>query len=70
MFYVKPIDDKLAWGLSFSAVSGGASDYDDDWVGRFDMTEINLVIVALSPTISWQVNDWLSVGVGAEIIYG
>lgn len=70
MFYVKPINDKWTWGMSFSAVSGGATDYDDDWVGRFDMTEMNLAIVALSPSVSYQVNDWLSLGLATEFIYG
>ncbi len=70
MFYTTPIDEKWAWGLSFSAASGGITDRDDDWVGRFDMTDVDLAVVALASSISYKVNDWLSVGVSAEFMYG
>lgn len=70
IFYSAPINEKFAWGISFTGASGGVADYDNDWVGRFDLNELNLVLVALSPTVAYKVNDWLSVGAGVEFLYG
>ncbi len=69
LFYTAPINENWAWGTSFTAASGGLSDYDNDWVGRFDTLELTLAIAALAPAIAYKINDDLSIGASAEFLY-
>lgn len=68
LYYVKPIDDTTAWGVGINAPFGLATDYDRDWVGRYQGVYSRVMIINIQPTIAkrW---DKLSVGVGADIQY-
>ena len=68
-FYVRPLNDRWAVGGSLLGISGGALD-PGDWAGRFFVTKLDLVVLGLTPVVSYRVNDWLSVGGGVGINYG
>jgi long-chain fatty acid transport protein len=68
--YVHRISDRLRFGMTLFSLSGSILDPDDDWAGRFEVTEISLLTVSLSPTLAVRVNDWLSVGAGPVLTYG
>ena len=68
-FYVRPLSDRWAFGTNFYAVTGSALDYDDNWMGRFQATEVEILFLALQPTVSYQINDRLSVGAGVVLGY-
>lgn len=68
-FYVKPINDKWRFGLSFGGIAGSALDYDSDWSGRYQDTAIEMVALGVMPSIAYRVNDKMSVGFGLPIIY-
>jgi long-chain fatty acid transport protein len=70
MFYVHPVNDKLALGLAMTGNFGLALDYQDDWVGRYYVQEVALQAAFIQPAIAWQVNDQLSVGAGVSMVYG
>ncbi len=70
MFYVHPVNDKLALGLAIGGNFGLALDYQDDWVGRYYVQEVTLQAVFIQPAIAWQVNDQFSVGAGVSMVYG
>jgi long-chain fatty acid transport protein len=50
-------------------LTGAALDYDDDWAGRFQVQDVELLGIAISPSIGYRVNDWLSVGLAVPIMY-
>ncbi len=51
-------------GLGVYTPFGSGVKYPTDWSGRFVLTSINLTNVFLQPSISWKLNDNLSVGGG------
>lgn len=69
-FYVQELGQKWRIGLGTLSYFGLATDYDDHWVGRYYVQESTLLGVSLLPTVSYQVNDWLSVGAGLNAMYG
>jgi long-chain fatty acid transport protein len=70
LFYVQPLGEK--WRIGFGTLSyfGLAANYDPEWVGRYYTQKSTLVGVTLIPSLSYQVNDWLSVGAGLNAMYG
>jgi long-chain fatty acid transport protein len=69
-YYVRELEsEKWTAGLSFGALSGAGLEYDDDWAGRYQVTEVSLVLLALAPTIAYQVNDKLSLGASVQLWY-
>ena len=70
MSYVHKLSDRWRLGMSLQSFSGAALDPNDDWAGRFEVTEIELFSLTFLPTVAVRVTDWLSVGAGAAVTYG
>lgn len=68
--YIHDIDsDKWSLGVSLGGLSGAGIDYDDNWVGRYQATEVNIILMALATTIAYQVTDKLAIGVAPQFYY-
>lgn len=63
-YYVKPIDDKWAAGVGVYVPFGMITDYESGFQGRFfgDYSEVRVITV--QPTVSYRLNDKLSIGFG------
>jgi long-chain fatty acid transport protein len=70
LFLTAPIGDKFHVGLGTFSYFGLASDYGDNWVGRYYTEKSALVGITLMPSASFKVTDWLSVGAGLNAMYG
>lgn len=70
IFYVHPVNDKLALGFAGGGNFGLALDYQDDWVGRYYVQDVTLQAAFLQPAIALQINDQFSVGAGVSMVYG
>lgn len=69
-FYVRDLNsEKWTAGISVAALSGAGLDYDSDWVGRYQATEVSIVLLSLAPTIAYQVNEKLSIGASLQLWY-
>ncbi|MBW2338085.1 MAG: outer membrane protein transport protein [Deltaproteobacteria bacterium] len=68
-FYVHSLSDKWKVGANLITITGAVLDYDDDWTGRYLNTEVTLLTMTFFPTVAYQVNDWLSLGGGPQIMY-
>ena len=68
-FYVHSLSDKWKVGANLITITGAILDYDDDWTGRYLNTEVTLLSMTFFPSIAYQVNDWLSLGGGPQIMY-
>jgi long-chain fatty acid transport protein len=55
--------------MSMFSISGAALDPDDSWAGRFSLQEIELLTLTANPNVAYRVNDWLSLGAGATVMY-
>ena len=70
VFYTQKLTDRLAVGLGLLSYFGLATRYDDNWVGRYYTQRGALLGMSLVPSVSYQLTDWLSVGAGANAMYG
>jgi len=70
LFYVHPVNDKLALGLAVDGYFGLSSDYGNNWVGRYYVQQVTLQALAIQPAVAWQINDQLSVGAGVAVLNG
>ena len=68
--YVRPVGDKLRLGISAQNYFGLALEWDNDWVGRYEVTKGALIAPQLQPTVAYQVFNWLSIGAGAGLTLG
>jgi len=69
--YVHDLDsDRWSVGVALGGLSGAGMDYSDDWVGRYQATKVSLLVMALSPTVAYKVDDHLSLGASLQALYG
>lgn len=68
-FAVTPVSEDVRLGFSVVAPLGGGVDYGSDFVGRYSTQEATLSAIALSPSVSYKVNDGLSIGGGVSVLY-
>ncbi|MGI9492244.1 MAG: OmpP1/FadL family transporter, partial [Geminicoccaceae bacterium] len=57
---VYSVSDDLKLGLSVFSLSGAALDPDDDWAGRFQIQDLELLTITANPSIAYRVNEKLS----------
>jgi len=68
--YVHVLSPDLRLGVSVGSYFGLALDYGDSWQGRYYVQKAELLTMGVTPAVGYKVNDWLSVGGGATILYG
>ena len=59
----------FAAGIGVTTPFGLGTEWENDWVGRSVSREIELQTFYVMPTVSYAINDWLAVGVGANIVF-
>ncbi|MDX2349025.1 MAG: outer membrane protein transport protein [Porticoccus sp.] len=69
VFYTSQLNDKTWLGVSFGGWAGAGLDYDNDWAGRVQTTEVELTAMVLMPSVGYKLTDQLSVGIGLPIMY-
>ena len=70
LFVTVPLGEKWAVGLGSLSYFGLAEEYDDNWVGRYNVQKSALLGMSLLPSVSYKANDWLSFGAGLNAMYG
>jgi len=62
--------DNLAFGLSFTTPYGNSLDWGKNWYGAHMVQDIALKSYYFQPTVSYKVNEKLSIGAGMMIVAG
>jgi len=70
IFYVRQLSDTLHLGMNFGVVGGSSIEYGDDWAGAAYLDKAFMSGMQINPSLSYKINDNLSVGVGAQFSYG
>jgi long-chain fatty acid transport protein len=68
-YYTRKLSDRFVIGLGINAPFGLATEYDDDWVGRYHAIESDLLSVNINPSFAYKVTDKLSIGAGVSAQY-
>ena len=59
-----PLGERWFIGLGVNAPFGLVTEYDADWVGRFQGIKSDLKTININPTVAYKVSDALSIGFG------
>lgn len=64
------LNDQVWLGFGIFSRFGIRNEYSDNWIGRYNVTDISMQTVSAVPTVAFKVNDMLSVSAGVEVVYG
>ena len=67
--YSQQYNDRFWLGISVNGPFGLKTDYDSDWVGRYNAIKSDLITVNINPSIAYKLNDRASVGFGVSALY-
>lgn len=54
-------------GMGVNAPFGLMTEWDSNWVGRFQAIKSEVQTVNINPTVAWKINDMFSVGAGVNL---
>jgi long-chain fatty acid transport protein len=63
-------EDRWRFGAYTAGLAGAGLDYNDDWVGRFQATDVEILVLAFAPTVSYKFSDTFSIGFAPQAYYG
>lgn len=69
MYYIQPLNEKVAVGLAIYSGFGLGTDYGDDYVYGSAAGKTEIITVNFNPNVSYRLNDKLSVGAGVDFVY-
>jgi len=68
-FLVTDITPNLKYGFGVSMPFGLTTEYNGDWVGRYQALKSEIKTVNLNPSLAYKVNDQISLGAGFNAQY-
>jgi long-chain fatty acid transport protein len=68
-YYVRPLGERLRFGVSVNVPSGFGNDYGKTWSGRYLAEESNLAFLAAAAPLAYRLPDRWSVAAGPYLIY-
>lgn len=66
LYAALPLNESLVLGLGVNAPFGLVTDWDDDWIGRFQARRSAIETINVQPSIAWRPNKQWSIGVGID----
>src|SRR3954464_11305419 len=66
LYFVMPIGDRFNFGIGINAPFGLVTEYDDNWIGRFQGIKSELKTYNINPALSFKVNDTFAIGAGVN----
>lgn len=68
-YFMTPLSDNVKFGLGVNAPFGLKTEYDKDWIGRFQATKSELKTVNINPSLAFKLNDQISLGFGLSAMW-
>ena len=69
LYYSYQLSEQLTFGFGITAPYGLVTEYDKDWIGRYNAVKSDLLTLDFNPVLAYKINDQLSVGAGVSIQY-
>ncbi len=66
IYYAKSLTPDIKLGIAISPLFGLKTEYDKDWVGRYQGIKSDLKTININPSIAFKVNDQISLGFGVS----
>ncbi len=67
--YAQELNDRWNFGLTVNVPFGLETEYGSGWVGRYSSTNAEILTVNLNPTLSYKVDDHVTLGAGVSAMY-
>src|SRR6266404_5131069 len=64
MFYVMDLNPRMRFGIGISVPFGLKTEYDSNWIGRFQGVSSKVETLNINPSLSYKFSDATSVGFG------
>jgi long-chain fatty acid transport protein len=64
MYFAMPINRQWVFGVGINAPFGLVTEYDGDWLGRYQAVKSEVKTINVNPAISWRATDNFAIGVG------
>lgn len=68
-YFMTPLTETVKFGIGVNAPFGLKTEYDKDWIGRFQGIKSDLKTININPSLAFKVNEQLSVGVGLSAMW-
>lgn len=68
-YLVHQFTENLLGTFAVTSPYGLETNYENDWVGRYQALNSDLVTVDINPSIAYKVTDWLTIGGGVSLQY-
>ncbi len=65
-YYAFRVSPQLAFGLGVSAPYGNRTDWGSNFIGRYQGTYSDIKAININPSVSWKLNDMVSLGFGVS----
>lgn len=69
LYFKTSLTDALDFGLGINAPFGLKTEYDKNWIGRFQAIKSDLKTININPALALKVNDQLSLGFGLNAMW-
>lgn len=69
IYYKRDLTDNVKFGLGVNAPFGLKTEYDKDWLGRFQGIKSEVKTININPALAFKVNDQLSLGFGVSAMW-
>ncbi len=70
IFYAMPINEKWGFGLTINSRFGLSTEYENDFTASEYATESSIESIYFTPSVSFKLNDQISLGLGLSYISG
>src|ERR1700680_5262722 len=66
MYFALPINKQWSVGIGGNAPFGLKTEYDSDWIGRFQAVKSKIETINVNPAVSFKASDMVTIGGGAN----
>jgi long-chain fatty acid transport protein len=67
--YVRELSDRMNFGLTVNVPFGLKTEYGSEWVGRYSSIESEITTINLNPSLSFEVDDHVTIAFGVSAMY-
>ena len=69
IYYKQDLTEQFKFGIGISTPFGLKTEYDRNWMGRFQAVKSELKTININPSLAWKVNDQWSLGFGISAMW-
>jgi long-chain fatty acid transport protein len=69
IYYKQDLTEQLKFGIGVGTPFGLKTEYNRNWLGRFQAVKSELKTININPSLAWKVNDQWSLGLGVSAMW-